>query len=895
MSSIQGRNRRARVRTLRFDGEPPTRIPAPLLAGSRAGRDLILYEGITMKHALHDAAELRCRGTRPRISIASMSLALIFGLLCSMQVAAQQSGNFFFTGFLTFNQGGVIHEVTFENYGPWGQNVPIPGYSRDENPDSGTTGLFHLSCSDPLIGGTATVVAWATVAGQPGLTEPPYAINSSVTITDFEVERRREGASGVARCAPERPEVGKTADGSFDREYDWKIEKSATPTSADIFFGDSQEFAWTVTVQPDGSTPKNHAVAGQITVRNVLADPITVTAVNDDFPGGSDISIDCAPALPAVLQPASADLTPQLVCSYSGTSDGTAGTNTATITYTRGDAAGLSASASDDFDFSGEPANVINGTVNVNDSFDGADPAESLGSCSVATPCTGENAFSYSRTLECSDFGITESGGSDSKLNTATIVETEDSDGASVALTCWAPDVSKTAVPAFEREWFWTVDKTLDTEEPIVLQEGQAFELSYTIEVDLADPASADSEFAVSGKITVSNPAPIAAKINSVADAIGELAVDVDCGDGVEFPLYLAAAGEAGDSLVCSYSTGLEDNTGGTNTATATLQNFERKADGDEASGTTDFSGTADFDFTGSPTSTVNACVDVIDLFSVEGIDFDIELLLQEGLDPDNATVCYDNDPLPLEFTYTTFGFMDGENPLPWFAEGDSQEAPPVCDLEVDNEAQVIAFNRDPEAELVTLDSSSVATTLTNAACGPAGCTLTIGYWKTHSAYGPAPYDETWALIGSADPAWLALAALGLPGECDPEAAQCGEDTEFFTSGQTWFDVFWTPPAGGNVFYRLAHQYMAATLNVLNGAAIPAHVGEAWDAATELFGRCGPDDFQQARRGRFGTPAGDCADDAADAGKYASLLDSYNNGYEGVLHCSEDSHSDNDD
>ena len=30
---------------------------------------------------------------------------------------------------------------------------------------------------------------------------------------------------------------------------------------------------------------------------------------------------------------------------------------------------------------------------------------------------------------------------------------------------------------------------------------------------------------------------------------------------------------------------------------------------------------------------------------------------------------------------------------------------------------------------------------------GP-GCTLTQGYWKTHSKYGPAPYDSTWALIG---------------------------------------------------------------------------------------------------------------------------------------------------
>ena len=47
------------------------------------------------------------------------------------------------------------------------------------------------------------------------------------------------------------------------------------------------------------------------------------------------------------------------------------------------------------------------------------------------------------------------------------------------------------------------------------------------------------------------------------------------------------------------------------------------------------------------------------------------------------------------------------------------------------------------------------------------GCTLTPGYWKTHSDYGPAPYDETWAEIG---------------GEIPP----CEENTPFFNSGKSY-------------------------------------------------------------------------------------------------------------
>jgi hypothetical protein len=94
-----------------------------------------------------------------------------------------------------------------------------------------------------------------------------------------------------------------------------------------------------------------------------------------------------------------------------------------------------------------------------------------------------------------------------------------------------------------------------------------------------------------------------------------------------------------------------------------------------------------------------------------------------------------------------------------------------------------------------------------------AGCTLTQGYWKTHSKYGPASKpDATWNL---------------LPGGAGP-------DTVFFKSGASWITVFRTAPAG-NAYYNLAHQYMAARLNLLAGAAAPANVTSAVSSATSLF------------------------------------------------------------
>ena len=136
------------------------------------------------------------------------------------------------------------------------------------------------------------------------------------------------------------------------------------------------------------------------------------------------------------------------------------------------------------------------------------------------------------------------------------------------------------------------------------------------------------------------------------------------------------------------------------------------------------------------------------------------------------------------------------------------------------------------------------------------GCTLTQGYWKTHSKYGPASKpDATWNL---------------LPGGAGP-------DTVFFLSGASWYQVFWTAPAG-NQYYNLAHQYMAARLNVLDGASVPASVAAAIASATTLFqtytpAQIGAMDSKNAVRKQFVELAG--------------LLGSYNEGLIGPGHCDE--------
>lgn len=131
---------------------------------------------------------------------------------------------------------------------------------------------------------------------------------------------------------------------------------------------------------------------------------------------------------------------------------------------------------------------------------------------------------------------------------------------------------------------------------------------------------------------------------------------------------------------------------------------------------------------------------------------------------------------------------------------------------------------------------------------GGDGCTATQGYWKTHSEHGPAPYDATWAQL--------------------PD----GADTALFDSGKTWHEAFWTPPKGGNAYWILAHQYMAAHLNSLAGA-------DTSDVADTLV-------EAEALLDAYDTDMGAIKGSVRNTfTSLAGLLDDYNNGNIGPGHC----------
>jgi VCBS repeat-containing protein len=351
--------------------------------------------------------------------------------------------------------------------------------------------------------------------------------------------------------------------------------------------------------------------------------------------------------------------------------------------------------------------------------------------------------------------------------------------------------IAKTAVATFDREWDWTIEKECDQTE-LTLSTGQAFTVNCEVDVD-AD--STDGNFAVAGTVTITNPDPgNDANITAVSDIMtNHGAVALDC--EVAFPYLL----DSGDSFDCTYDVNVSNATDRTNTVTVTTTG--------DVEGNTH---TVNVDF-GLPTTETDECIDVDDsLYGVLG------------------TVCAEDAP-------KTFNYSLDVGPYR------------VCGNR--NFVNTATFTTN-DTQTTDNDSHTIAVTVPCVL----GCTLTQGYWKTHSDRGPAPYDNNWANLS------------GLQ-----------EDTVFFSSGKTWYQVFWTAPAG-NAYYNLAHQYMAARLNVLNGASVPANVQTALNSATSLFGTYTPAQIAALKgnnpvRQQFISLAG--------------ILGSYNQGQIGPGHCSE--------
>lgn len=143
--------------------------------------------------------------------------------------------------------------------------------------------------------------------------------------------------------------------------------------------------------------------------------------------------------------------------------------------------------------------------------------------------------------------------------------------------------------------------------------------------------------------------------------------------------------------------------------------------------------------------------------------------------------------------------------------------------------------------------TDGVVVTFTNEAIPDEGCTLTQGFWKTHTGLGP-----------QAD-AWPAL-----PG------GTMTLGTVAYTKAQL-ISIFNTP-VKGNGLISLAHQLIAANLNILNGASA-TDISASITAANTLIG------------GLVVPPVGSGSLAPSATGALTTALAQYNEGVTGPGHC----------
>jgi len=620
--------------------------------------------------------------------------------------------------------------------------------------------------------------------------------------TDGDITYGSASAEVTLNCYA--PLVSKDATPTFKRTYSWTIEKSVDVPKWKLDPGQTGTSTYTVMVTKD-QKDSDFAVTGTISVKNPNPAGSMTVALSDDLPGSTNLTLGCTGLTIAALGTGT--------CTYSADlPDNTRRLNTATATIN-----GLAVSYTAPVDFTGVLPTTVYGYPEINVTDD-ADDGVNQG----WGPISSTQSFTYTAERTCART-IKDYWDKKTRHNVATITETGAKAFKDVTWECTLPpnatlNMIKDAVPAWERDWGWTIEKAADQTSINPLSIDQTFLVNYDVTVT---PTVADL-FKVSGSVNITNADHTEpASITSLSDALspGNIGINLNC--GITLPYTLAG----GATLTCTYDRTLspaEAQLAGLPPAqesTVVLTNKATAVTTDDFYGTQTF--TAEWSATfANPDPETDKCVDITDTNLAE----------------------------PLATQYCGVGGVKVfEYPL---TVGPYQEC---GDYTVHNVASLKSDDgKMPTAEW-TID--------VKVPC--VGCTLTPGYWKTHSAYGPAPYDPAWMKLGNAD---------------NDETSEV-QDEGFFLSGQTYYQVLWTSSQGGNAYYILGRAYIAAQLNILGGAGSTPAVDGALKAAEGLFKKYKPDQVAALK-----------ANDSVrkDFITAAGTLDAFNNGLTGPGHCSED-------
>ena len=392
----------------------------------------------------------------------------------------------------------------------------------------------------------------------------------------------------VTVCVGKDLTVSKTAAGTFNRTYLWKISKDVNATEVKIAEGGSYTFHYTVDVEQTGISDAAWGLSGKITISNPNDwEDITLNNLTDVVDNGGSCTVAAGP----YVIPKSGSLDVNYSCSYASAPTSYSGKNTATATWDSAAYFTPSGSANGEKSFTLSQLGSTNKMVHVTDSYAG-----DLGSVTAtdSAPFT-KASFTYDRT----ESGVA---GTCTKYdNTATITETGQTDRESVTL-CVGKDltVSKTAAGTFNRTYLWKISKDVD-KTLVKIAEGGSYTFKYTVDVE--QTGISDAGWTLSGKITITNPNDWEAiTLTSLADVVdnGGLCT-VDPG-----PYMIPKSGSLDVNYSCSFAS-LPTSYSGKNTATATWDKAANFTPSGSASG--------DKSFTLSQLGSTNKTVHVTDTY----------------------------------------------------------------------------------------------------------------------------------------------------------------------------------------------------------------------------------------------------------------------------------------
>ncbi|WP_220094059.1 LPXTG cell wall anchor domain-containing protein [Arthrobacter sp. AQ5-05] len=613
----------------------------------------------------------------------------------------------------------------------------------------------------------------ATLGGENVFTYAQELVGTAgkcTTFTNTAVLKEKAGSNedntdsvSVEVCVETGMTVVKTVKAGFTRDYDWSIDKQVEKGKFTVDGNGKATANYTVTASLDGHADQDWTMSGSIDVFNPnqqgelsvdISDATSVPGATCTVAGGgTDVVVPAATVVDGEV--VSGKTTVSYDCMIDAKlleADYSGHTNTATVSWSGVD--GEDRTASFDADVLFTQTGSIDETVNVLDDKTVPGATHDLGTVSVGD---NEDARTFTYPVELA--GV--AGQCTIYTNNAVLEESTENGPAEVMPTSAAGDntdstdvtvcakeglsVSKSAEASFDREYLWDLDKKVSATKAEIGLDGTAT-FDYTV---AATPSGfEDSNHAVSGKITLSNPnrfaeGAITATVSENIDIQG-VACKVDAKDadesteGLQVLVPAGTDGEPGTVVLDYTCTGTPrdmDYTGA-NTATASWEN----AKGDAVSAT----GTAEVNY--AEAGSTNKDLEVLD-DKAGTVAAPVSL----------GTADWNPDGVSTEFTY-----------------------------------QVVFTNPDPDAP------DGTCTTHTNTATSVATDDASTSVEVCVRVGAPTVEKTVTGTRQNADGSWSITYKLEVTNNDDVQGRYSLEDTLSFGDGITVTDASWTGPTAGD-------------------------------------------------------------------------------------------------